>query len=125
VPDRAIAGRLDRRFGKSLFRRLQFLEADDIGARFLEPTQQDSSRPLTPFTLKVAIFILDLSVRCDLTTLESACCCGERSSRAMDIRLLSRSELPARAASLARVGWSTRPRAGPQERAHERTHRRN
>jgi hypothetical protein len=40
VPHRAIPGFNERRFGKSLIGRFEFLQANDIGRRFLKSTQQ-------------------------------------------------------------------------------------
>ena len=40
LPDRAIAGGPDRRFRELLGRRLQLLQADHVGRRFLQPAQQ-------------------------------------------------------------------------------------
>ena len=40
MPDRAVAGLADRRFGKLLLRRLEFLQADDVGLGLGEPAQQ-------------------------------------------------------------------------------------
>ena len=40
VPDEAVPGIAYRSFGQPLLRRLQLLQASDIGARFFEPAQQ-------------------------------------------------------------------------------------
>jgi hypothetical protein len=40
VPDRAIAGLLDRGRGKAVFGRLQFLEAGDVGPCLGQPVEQ-------------------------------------------------------------------------------------
>jgi hypothetical protein len=57
MPDRAVTSFPDCRLGEFLVRRLQLLQADTSG--FVSPSQRIGTerRPLTPFTLKVAILI--------------------------------------------------------------------
>jgi hypothetical protein len=57
VPDRTVAGRFDRRRRKGRIAGLDLLQASDVGTGLVEPLEQPGSRPLTPLTLKLAIFI--------------------------------------------------------------------
>jgi hypothetical protein len=55
VPDEAVSDIAYRSFGEPLLRRLQLLQARDIGARSSSQRNRVGTRAVMPLTLKVAI----------------------------------------------------------------------